>query len=632
MSKDYDSNALTTLTGLDPVRRRPGMYTHTEDPNHLTQEIVDNSVDEAMAGHASEITVNLRKDGFIEVSDNGRGIPVDINSESGQNGVQMIFETLHSGAKFGNESYKFSGGLHGVGASVVNALSTELNVTIKRNGKVYYASFQNGYPVAPLAPIKGEKVDKSDTGTVVAFKPSPEYFDSIEINETALLQLLKGKAILCPKLLIRFMKEESGQVTEFFYEEGVKAFLNSQPNRDDAIADLVIMGGATRENPLMEVEWGCYFTPEPGTLSLSYANAIPTTLGGTHHQSYRSGIFEGMHEYMRLHNYLPKLGISSRDVLLNLNSVVSLKMQEPKFAGQTKERLASRECTSFISTQVRDAFSLFLSQHSEQASALVEQVLKNAAKRIRDEKKVERKSLDPLMALPGKLTDCTVQNRIDAEIFFVEGDSAGGSAKQARNRETQAIMPLRGKILNTWEVESSEVLASKEVADIASVIGVDPGSSNLDGLRYGKVCILADADSDGLHIATLFCALMLAHFPALVEQGHVYVAQPPLYRVDIGKKIYYALDDEELDSIIKKSKANGDRGTAKVQRFKGLGEMNPPQLRDTTLDPSSRRLLRLTMHDQDEAKSMYDMLLMKRKASMRNEWLQLNGDRTSVSE
>lgn len=632
MSKNYDSNALTTLTGLAPVRRRPGMYTDTETPNHLCQEIVDNSVDEAMAGHASEISVTIRKDGFIEIVDNGRGIPVDTNKETGKNGVEMVFTTLHSGGKFNNENYKFSGGLHGVGASVVNALSEELSVRIKRNGKVYFASFENGEPKDLLAQIKGEKVELSDTGTKIAFKPDPVYFDTVEVNESKLLHLLKGKSILCPGLLIRFVKEETGQVTEFCFSGGVSDFLDVQPNRELALGDVAITGLSTRENPPMEIEWGCYFTPEQGTLSLSYANAVPTPLGGTHVQSFRTGIFEGMQEYMRLHNCLPKGGLSNRDVVHNLNFVVALKMQEPKFAGQTKERLSSRECVGFITTQVRDAFSLYLSQNFEQVAPLVEQVLKNANKRIRDEKKVERKSLDPLMPLPGKLTDCSIENRIDAEIFFVEGDSAGGSAKQARDRETQAIMPLRGKILNTWEVSSSEVLASKEVADIASAIGVDPGSSNLEGLRYGKVCILADADSDGLHIATLFCALMLAHFPALVEQGHVYVAQPPLYRIDIGKKVFYALDDEERDEMIASLKARGERGAITVQRFKGLGEMNPEQLRETTLDPSGRRLMRLTVSDGEEAQAMYDMLLMKRKASMRNEWLQKNGDRMTVAE
>lgn len=625
MSKDYDSNSLDNLEGLDPVRVRPGMYTDTETPNHLAQEVIDNSIDEALAGHANRIEVTIHEDDSVEIQDNGRGMPVDINTKTGLTGVAMILEMLHSGGKFSNENYKFSGGLHGVGVSVVNALSDTLDVYIKRDGKMHHTSYSNGYLNKKLTILKEHKIKKSDTGTRVHFKPNPTYFDSSEINETALFQLLKGKAILCPKLEIIFTTKK-GKETRFYYEEGIQAFLDEQDTIDESVGEIQFYGEGAHDDPLMHVEWGAYFT-EGNSLALSYTNLVPTKRGGTHVNSLKAGLFDGLKEYATFHNLLPKnITITANDLWQSTNYVLSFKMQDPQFSGQTKEKLSSRGCASFISTYVRDTFSLFLNKNPDKASELFEVVLNNANKRVKAAKKVKRKELGKIMPLPGKLQDCDTDHREDGELFIVEGDSAGGSAKQARDRETQAILPLRGKILNSWNIPSEKTLESAEISNIATAIGVDPGTNDLSNLRYGKICILADADSDGLHIATLFVALMLAHFPALIENGHVFVAMPPLFRIDIGKKVFYALDESERDVIIEKIKKEKLRGEINIQRFKGLGEMNPEQLAETTLNPLTRRLLQLTNENTEKTRELFDMLLNKKKAEQRRDWLSSFGD------
>lgn len=625
MSNDYNADSFDELEGLDPVRVRPGMYTDTEKPNHLVQELVDNSVDEYLAGHAKNIHITLFENGGVRVADDGRGIPVDKNSKSGKTGVDIALCSLHGGGKFSSKNYKYSGGLHGVGVSVVNALSETLTVEVRRNGKVYTAAYEDGYEKEKLSEKKGVKIAKQSTGTSIYFKPNPKHFDDHRVNEAELIQLLKGKAVLCPGIKITILQEAKGHETVFCFEEGISAFLTENKNSKDAIADVFFMGDGFKENPEMSFEWGCYFA-ETAKMSLSYANIIPTKGGGTHIAAFRTGLFEGVKEYANLHNLIPKnININSTDVWQNVNFVVSLKMEELKFSGQTKEKLSSRECVSFITSLVKDCFSLYLNENTEKANELLDCFLANANKRQKSDKKIERKEVGKSMALPGKLKDCETSDRKSAELFIVEGDSAGGSAKQARDRIFQAILPLRGKILNTWELTSEKAMESKEVGDIATAIGVSPKSDDISGLRYGKICILADADSDGLHIATLFTALILAHFKVLVEKGHIYVSMPPLYRIDIGKKVFYALDDDEREQVLNKIKDEKLRGEVNVQRFKGLGEMNPDQLAETTLNPDTRRLVKLTIEDADKTLELFDMLLKKKNSGMRREWLFENG-------
>ncbi len=626
---EYNSDSISVLKGLDAVQKRPGMYTDTEKPNHLAQEVLDNSVDEALSGHADHIIVKLSEDGFVDISDNGRGIPTDIHPEEGIPGAQVILETLHSGGKFENNNYAFSGGLHGVGISVVNALSSVVEVTIKREGKTHLLSYANAVLDKPLTVVKGGKVNKSDTGTRIRFKPDPQYFDTEKIDVPALEKLLLIKSILCPGLRIEFYVEKKGEFAhkEFFYDSGLQAFIEERDDAKDNIGDIIFVGEGKKDEPPMEITWGAFFTSIRGKLQDSYTNLIPTISGGTHVNAFRQGLLDGIREFGEMQNLIPKnITLKTDDIWRNTNYVLSLKMQDPQFASQTKERLSSRNCASFITGQVKDNFSLYLNKHSEQGTLLLEQVLKNASSRIREAKKVVRKEIGKSMRLPGKLADCDTKNRDEAEVFLVEGDSAGGSAKQARNRDNQAILPLRGKILNTWEVDSDTILSSKEIDDISTAIGVDPASSDLSELRYNKICILADADSDGLHIAVLVIALMVKHFPAIVENGHLYVAMPPLYRIDVGKSVFYALDDSEKSDTLEMIENKKLRGKVSVQRFKGLGEMNPPQLRETTLDPVTRRLVRLTSCDPEHVNKVFDMLLMKKNASARQEWLSEHGD------
>lgn len=625
---NYDAKAIEVLEGLDPVRKRPGMYTNTINPNHLAQEAIDNGVDEAIAGHATRIEVILQKDKSIEVIDDGRGMPVDTHPVHGICGVELILTRLHSGAKFSNKSYKFSGGLHGVGISVVNALSTQLSVTVKRNGHIYQMDFRDGEKASELKIIGN--VAKRETGTAIRFWPDEKYFDTIKFNVKALKHNLRAKAVLCPGLKVVFTDLTGDQSEEWCYQDGLKDYLLQSHENDTSLPEEPFIGSFTADTEA--VDWAVFWLTEGGELiNESYVNLIPTIQGGTHVNGFRTGLLDAMRDFCELRKLLPRgIKLASEDIWDNCSYVVSVKMLEPQFAGQTKERLSSRQSAAFVTGVVKDAFSLWLNQHVNIGEALAQMVIDNAQKRVRTSKKVERKRITAGPALPGKLADCVNQDPKLTELFLVEGDSAGGSAKQARDKDYQAVMPLRGKILNTWEVDSEQVLNSQEVHDIAVALGVDPGSADIQGLRYNKICILADADSDGLHIATLLCALFLRHFRPLVENGHIYVATPPLFRIDVGKDIYYALDEEEKQGILDRIKAEKKKGTPNIQRFKGLGEMNPPQLRETTMAKDTRRLVQLGLDNFDDAQALVDMLLAKKRASDRKDWLEKKGDLAEV--
>lgn len=624
----YDASAIEVLSGLDPVRKRPGMYTDTTRPNHLAQEVIDNSVDEAIAGHASAVTVILHTDGSLSVEDNGRGMPVDLHPEEGISGVELILTRLHAGGKFSDRSYRFSGGLHGVGVSVVNALSSHLEVWIKRGGKEYNMAFASGDKVSDLEEIG--TAPRRATGTTLRFWPDPRYFDSPKFSALRLKHVLRAKAVLCPGLKVAFTDEAAGEQVIWHYEDGFTDYLKEALGRVPLLPDPPFVGHVSGEREA--IDWALAWLPEGGEpVAESYVNLIPTPQGGTHVNGLRGGLTDAVREFCEFRNLVPRgLRIAPEDVWEGCCYVLSVKMQDPQFSGQTKERLSSRECAVFVAGVVKDTLSLWLNQHSETGERIAQLALANAQKRLRASRKVVRKQVTSGPALPGKLTDCTGQDLARTELFLVEGDSAGGSAKQARNREFQAIMPLRGKILNTWEVDSAEVMASQEVHDIAVAIGVDPGSSELNGLRYGKICILADADSDGLHIATLLCALFVRHFRPLVEAGHVHVAMPPLFRVDIGKEVFYALDEAEKQGILDRIAAEKKKGKASVTRFKGLGEMNPLQLRETTMDPATRRLVQLTLDAGDDTLVLMDMLLAKKRAGDRKNWLEAKGNLAEV--
>lgn len=628
MAANYDASDIEVLTGLEPVRKRPGMYTDTTRPNHLVQEVLDNSIDEAISGYASRIDITLHTDGSVSVADDGRGMPVDNHPGEKIPGVEVILTRLHAGGKFSSKNYRFSGGLHGVGVSVVNALSKKLDVNVKRGGKEYFMSFANGDKKSALN-VTGD-VGKKNTGTLIRFWPDAKYFDSMQIALPRLLHLLRAKAVLCPGLVIRFHNENTKEKREWHYADGLQGYLAEMLDDCELLPPDPFLGSMQGEHG--DVDWAAHWLIEPGEMvTESYVNLVPTTQGGTHVNGMRQGLLDAIRDFCETRKLLPRgVKLTADDIWDQCCYLLSVKMDEPQFAGQTKERLSSRECTAFVAGVIRDAFSQWLHQHIEMGERLAELAILAAQKRLRSSKKIVRKKISGGPALPGKLADCASQDIAVSELFLVEGDSAGGSAKQARAREFQAVMPLRGKILNTWEVDSSEVLSSKEVHDIAVAIGVDPGSGDLSGLRYGKICILADADSDGAHIATLLCALFLRHFRALVENGHVYIAMPPLYRIDVAKNIFYALDDAEKQGILDRIAAGKKRGNVSVQRFKGLGEMNPMQLRETTMAVKTRRLVQLTLPNEKQAIRKMDMLLAKKRASDRKSWLENNGDKAAV--
>lgn len=626
---EYNAGDIEVLTGLEPVRKRPGMYTETGRPNHLAQEVIDNSVDEAIAGHANSVTVTLYKDGSLEVEDNGRGMPVDKHPVHKVPGVELILTRLHSGAKFTNKNYKFSGGLHGVGVSVVNALSNRLDISIKRDGFSYSMSFADGAVVNKLK--KTGEVSKRDTGTTLRFWPDPKYFDVANFLKSRLVSLLKAKAVLCPGLKVTFIDESSDTSETWYYEDGLKDYLVEKLETKEFLPSTVFTGEYADDE--QEVTWALVWATieQNDNVQDSYVNLIPTAQGGTHVNGFRTGLLDAMREFCDLHDLLPRgIKLISDDIVADLHFILSVKITDAQFAGQTKERLSSRQCAGFVSGALKNAFSLWLNKHINEAKKIAEVIIDRAQSRQRAAKVITRKKVVSGPALPGKLADCTLQDPMHTELFLVEGDSAGGSAKQARDRETQAVMPLRGKILNTWEVDMHELLRSKEVHDISVAIGIEPGQKDLSSLRYGKVCILADADSDGLHIATLLCALFVRHFRPLVAAGHVFVAMPPLFRIDVGKQVHYALDEEEKQAILNKIKQEKPQAKPSIIRFKGLGEMSALQLRETTMAKDTRRLIQLELTEDGASDMVLDMLLSKKRAVDRRSWLETKGDLATI--
>lgn len=628
MSSQYDAASIEVLSGLEPVRKRPGMYTDTSCPNHLAQEVVDNSIDEAIAGHASVVEVCVFADGSLEVVDDGRGMPVDMHPKLKRPGIEVILSTLHAGGKFSDRNYAFSGGLHGVGISVVNALSSRLEARVRRGGQEFLVVYADGERVQGLTPIA--KVGQRNTGTTLRFWPNARYFDSHKFSLPRLRHLLRAKAVLCPGLMVRLRIEKSDEIEEWHYRDGLPDYLSEAVRGFTCLPEVPFLGSMSGDNEA--VDWALLWLSEGGdAVAESYVNLVPTVQGGTHVNGLRSGLTEALREFCEFRNLIPRgVKLSPEDVWDKVSYVLSIKVKEPQFSGQTKERLSSRECAAFVSGVVKDAFSLWLNQHPETGDQVAQLAISSAQQRLRSSKKVVRKKITSGPALPGKLADCSSTDLSRTELFLVEGDSAGGSAKQARDREFQAIMPLRGKILNTWEVEPDQVLGSQEVHDISIAVGLEPGATELDNLRYGKICILADADSDGLHIATLLCALFVRHFQALVAAGHVYVAMPPLYRIDVGREVFYAVDDDEHKGIMDRIAAEKKKGKVSVTRFKGLGEMNPLQLRDTSMAPDTRRLVRLTIEAGDDTLQTMDMLLAKKRAADRKHWLELKGDLAQV--
>ena len=627
--KAYDSKAIEVLSGLDPVKKRPGMYTDTSCPNHLIQEVLDNSVDEALSGYCKRIKVNIFKDNSVEVSDNGRGMPIDVHPEHKLTGVELIMCKLHAGAKFSGEDYGFSGGLHGVGVSVVNALSTKLNVKIKRDSKEYEINFLAGEKEKDLKPV-GD-VGATNSGTTIRFYPDSKYFETLEINKKSLKHLLKAKAVLCPGLQIDYFDEKKNERIKWIFDEGLSDYLDEFSGCNEKLLDETIIFTRTSDDQALDVAVNWTEDVSNNLLKETYVNLIPTALGGSHLNGFKSGLLEAIKEFCDYRNLIPKgIKINSDDILSNCIFVISSKLKNPQFAGQTKERLDSKDHMTFVSSTMKDSLSIWLNQHTEEGEKISDLAISAAQRRIKSSTKVDRKKTFKGPALPGKLSDCNCDNIEESELFLVEGDSAGGSAKQARDRKFQAIMPLRGKILNTWDLESADIIKSQEIKDLATAIGSLPGDNDISNLRYGKICILADADSDGLHIATLLCALFLRHYKNLVTSGKIFVSMPPLYRIDAAKEVFYALDENEKESLVEKIKKQNSKIKIDIQRFKGLGEMNPSQLRETVMMPESRRLVQLTLNSSDNANSVFDLLLSKKRAPDRKEWLEKKGNLAEI--
>ena len=629
MAKNYDSESIEVLSGLDPVRKRPGMYTDTSSPNHLIQEVLDNSIDEALAGYCSKIKVSIHKDGVILVTDDGRGMPVDIHPEHKVSGVELIMCRLHAGAKFSGEDYNFSGGLHGVGVSVVNALSKSLSVEIKRDGQKFGMKFNGGEKKSDLKKI-GD-IGLRNTGTAISFVPDDQYFETIKIDKSNLKHLLKAKAVLCPGLTIKYFDEKKNEKISWNYENGLISYLSESSEDIELLLEESISCSKSGDDNALDFVLNWSTKPAKNLMNESYVNLIPTAQGGSHLNGFKTGLLDSVKEFCEFRNLIPKgLKITADDVVQHSTFIISSKLTNPQFAGQTKERLDSKDHQAFVNSTTKDILSIWFNQHTEEGEKLAELAIASAQARVKETKVVDRKKTFQGPALPGKLSDCNSTDLSETELFFVEGDSAGGSAKQSRERKFQAIMPLRGKILNTWDLESSEIIKSAEIKDIATAIGVNPGSSDIESLRYGKICILADADSDGLHIATLLCALFLRHYKPLIQAGHIFVAMPPLFRIDCSKEVFYALDEDEKESIVKNLKTKAGKPKIDIQRFKGLGEMNPSQLRETVMDPKTRRLVKLTITSSDNVNNMMDLLLSKKNAGARKEWLEKRGKIVSV--
>jgi len=629
LAKNYDSESIEVLSGLDPVRKRPGMYTDTSCPNHLIQEVLDNSIDEALAGHCSKIKVTLHKEGSVSVIDDGRGMPVDIHPEHKVSGVELIMCKLHAGAKFSGEDYNFSGGLHGVGVSVVNALSKNLSVEIKRDSHKFEMKFEGGEKTSDLKKV-GE-IGPRNTGTSISFVPDPQYFETVNIDKSNLKHLLKAKAVLCPGLTIEYYDEKKNEKIPWNYENGLISYLSESSDDIELLLEESISCSKLADDNALDFVLNWSTKPAKNLMNESYVNLIPTAQGGSHMNGFKAGLLESVKEFCEFRNLIPKgLKITADDVVQHSTFIISSKLTNPQFAGQTKERLDSKDHQAFVNSTTKDILSIWFNQHTEEGEKLAELAIASAQARTKETKVVDRKKTFQGPALPGKLSDCNSTDLNETELFFVEGDSAGGSAKQSRERKFQAIMPLRGKILNTWDLESAEIMKSAEIKDISTAIGVNPGSPDIESLRYGKICILADADSDGLHIATLLCALFLRHYKPLIQAGHIFVAMPPLFRIDCAKEVFYALDEDEKDSLVKKLKSKPGKPKIDIQRFKGLGEMNPSQLRETVMDPKTRRLVQLTITSTDNVNSMMDLLLSKKNAGARKEWLEKRGKIVTV--
>ncbi len=646
----YSEGSIRVLKGLEPVKQRPGMYTRTDNPLHIIQEVLDNAADEALAGHGKKIKVTLHVDGSVSVEDDGRGIPFGLHPEENAPVVELVFTRLHAGGKFDKGqggAYSFSGGLHGVGVSVTNALSTRLEVTSFRDGHVARLAFAGGDVSEPLQVAPRGEGDRKQ-GTTVRAWPDAKYFDSAALPIGELTHLLRSKAVLMPGVQVTLVNEKTKDTQSWLYKGGLRDYLQQTLSADPVIPLFEGEGYAdSRDDSFAEGEgaaWCVAFTEDGAPVRESYVNLIPTSAGGTHDSGLRDGLFQAVKGFIELHALLPKgVKLLPEDVFARASYVLSAKVLDPQFQGQVKERLNSRDAVRLVSAYVKPALELWLNQHVDYGRKLAELAIKAAQTRQRAGQKVEKRKGSGVAVLPGKLTDCESRDIAHNEVFLVEGDSAGGSAKMGRDKECQAILPLRGKVLNTWEVERDRLFANTEIHDIAVAIGVDPHGPNdtpdLSGLRYGKVCILSDADVDGSHIQVLLLTLFFRHFPKLIEAGHVYVARPPLFRVDIparGKKPaakVYALDEGELQSILDKAAKDGvAREKCQISRFKGLGEMSAEQLWDTTLNPDTRRLLPVTLGGRDFAatEALMTQLMGKGEAAARRDLMELHGDSVEI--
>ncbi len=647
----YSESSIRVLKGLEPVKERPGMYTRTDSPTHIIQEAIDNAADEALGGFSQKIAVILHKDGSVSVEDDGRGIPVGIHPAEGVPTVEVVFTRLHAGGKFDKKSggaYSFSGGLHGVGVSVTNALSTRLEVTVKREGKIHRMAFAGGDVVEPLT--EAGTVGQRNTGTLVRAWPDAKYFDTPKVKRGELERLLRAKAVLLPGVKVTLTDEETGEEKTWRYADGLVSYLTETlPEGEQAgyvspIFAAERYAGTADASGFAEGEGAAWALAwcEAGGAGESYVNLIPTPLGGTHDAGLRAGVFDSVKEFVSHHGLLPgKVNLQAEDVWRSVRFVLSARILDPQFQGQTKERLSSRDALRLVASRVKDPLDAWLNAHVEEAKKIADLAIRAAISRQKQGQVVEKKKQSGAAVLPGKLTDCESEDIGKNELFLVEGDSAGGSAKQGRYREFQAILPLRGKVLNTWEVERGEIFGNAEVHDMAVALGLDPHGpeapdSVLANLRYGKVIIMADADVDGSHIQTLLLTLFFRHFPKLIEAGHVYIAQPPLFAIKVAaqgkgrpERRLYALDEAEKDQMLERLAEDGVRpDNIHTGRFKGLGEMNPEQLKETTMHPDTRRLLPVVLDREAlaEAKRMFTLLMVKGEASGRRAWMELKGN------